>query len=96
MSSDSNLSFINGLIAGGGVVLAMMSYGFLLFFGGLENVQGVSTTELRVAILLGGIVAVVSIGYEFYTKKKPNNEKAEKKKIDENSAESSTDQSPDE
>jgi len=90
MSYDSKLSFINGLIAGGGAVLAVMSFGFLQFFGGLENVQGVSTTELRVAILLGGIVAVVSIAYEFYSNKKPNNEETEKKKLDENSAESST------
>ena len=97
MSSDSMLSFINGLIAGAGAVLALMSYGFLQFIAGLENVGGLSTTELRVAILLGGIVSAVAIGYEFYDKKKPNKEQTEEtenKKID--PAESSTDPSPNE
>jgi len=83
MSSDSKLSFINGLIAGGGAVLAMMSYAFMQFFGGLENVQGVSMTELRVAILLGGIVAAVSIGYEFYNKNKiePKQKRTEQENV---------------
>lgn len=94
MSSDSRLSFINGLIAGAGAVLALMSYGFLQFVKGLENIQGVTTTEIRVAIMLGGIVAAVAIGYEFYANKKPNKEQTketENKKID--PVESSTDQS---
>ena len=77
MSSNSNLSFINGLIAGAGAVLALMSYGFLQFVGGLEYIQGVTTTELRVAIILGGIVSAVAIGYEFYNKKKPVKEQIE-------------------
>lgn len=97
MSSDSTLSFINGLIAGAGAVLALMAYGFLQFIGGLENIQGVTTTEIRVAIMLGGIVSAVAIGYEFYGKKKPNKEQTketENKKID--PAESSTDQSANE
>jgi len=84
MSSDSKLSFINGLIAGAGVVLALMSYGFLQFVGGLENIQGVTTTELRVAILLGGIVCAVAIGYEFYDKKKPVKEQIENTEKKEN------------
>ena len=98
MSSESNLSFINGLIAGAGVVLALMSYGFLQFVGALENIQGVTTTELRVAILLGGIVSAVAIGYEFYNKKKPVKEQienTEKKKIDKVNAEESTTKSSD-
>jgi len=98
MSSESNLSFINGLIAGAGVVLALMSYGFLQFVGALENIQGVTTTELRVAIMLGGIVSAVAIGYEFYNKKKPVKEQienTEKKKIDKVNAEESTTESSD-
>ena len=62
-------SFVNGLIAGAGITLALMSYGFMKFTSSLENIQGVTSTELRIAILLGGMVAAVSIGYEFYTKK---------------------------
>ena len=69
MEQKSKLSFINGLIAGAGIALAVMSYGFLQYIAPLENQQGVSSTEIRVAILLGGIVAAVAIGYEFYTKK---------------------------
>lgn len=69
MEQKSKFSFINGLIAGAGIALAIMSYGFLLYIAPLENLQGVSSTEIRVAILLGGIVAAVAIGYEFYTKK---------------------------
>jgi len=100
MSSDTNLSFINGFVAGAGVALALMSYVFLQFVGGLENIQGLTTTELRVAIMLGGIVCAVAIGYEFYIKKKSNEElieETEKKKIDEiNGVESSTDPSDNE
>ena len=66
---DSISSFVNGLIAGAGVVLALMSYGFLQFVKPLENIQGVTTTELRIAILLGGIVCAAAVGYEFYRKK---------------------------
>jgi len=77
MSLESKLSFINGLIAGAGAVLALMSFGFLQLIGSFENIQGVTTTEVRVAILLGGIVCAVAIGYEFYNKKKPVKEKIE-------------------
>jgi len=76
----------------------LMSYVLLQFIGGLENIQGVTTTELRVAILLGGIVSAVAIGYEFYTKKKLDEEKTqetEKKKIDKVNAEESTTESSD-
>ncbi len=69
--SDSLLSFINGIIAGAGAVLALMSTAFLQFVSPLENVQGVTTTEIRVAIFLGGIVCAVAIGYEFYSKREP-------------------------
>ena len=62
-------SFVNGLIAGAGIVLALMSYGFMKFTSSLGDLPGVVDTELRVAILLGGIVAAAAIGYEFYTKK---------------------------
>ncbi|MCH7647012.1 MAG: hypothetical protein IIA83_00175 [Thaumarchaeota archaeon] len=65
----SNSSFVNGLIAGAGIALALMSYGFLLYIAPIENQQGVSSTEIRVAIMLGGIVAAASIGYEYYLKK---------------------------
>jgi len=75
MSSDKIATFVNGIIAGAGAVLAFMSYGFLQFVGPLENIRGVTTTELRIAILLGGIVCAVAVGYEFYSKKdKPKKE----------------------
>ena len=75
MNSDKIASFVNGIIAGAGAVLAFMSYGFLQFVSPLENIRGVTTTELRIAILLGGIVCAVAVGYEFYSKKdKPKKE----------------------
>jgi len=48
-----------------------MSVAFLQFLGPLESLPGVSTTELRVGILLGGLVCAVAVGYEFYSKKEP-------------------------
>ena len=75
----SNSSFVNGLITGAGIALALMSFGFLMYIAPLENQQGVSSTEIKVAIILGGVVAAVSVGYEFYTRKQ---EKQSKSKID--------------
>ena len=75
MSSDTKASFVNGVLAGAGAVLAFMSYGFLQYVAPLENIQGVTTTEIKIAILLGGLVCAVAMGYEFYGKKdKPKKE----------------------
>ena len=82
----SNSSFINGLIAGAGIALALMSYGFLLYIAPIENQQGVSSTEIRVAIMLGGMVAAASIGYEYYLNK--NESKSTKQDTDKTKAES--------
>ena len=82
----SNLSFINGLIAGAGIALALMSYGFLLYIAPIENQQGVSSTEIRVAIMLGGLVAAASIGYEYYLNK--NESKSTKQDTDKIKADS--------
>ena len=65
----SNSSFVNGAVTGAGIVLVLMSIGFLQYIAPVENQQGVSSTEIRVAIMLGGIVAAASIGYEYYTRK---------------------------
>ena len=76
MSSNSLSSFVNGIIAGSGAVLAIMSVAFLQMLSPLEGTMGVTTTEIRVAILLGGIVCAVAVGYEFYNRKetkKPTN-----------------------
>jgi|TARA_B110000495_G_scaffold172582_1_gene161602 hypothetical protein len=76
----SNSSFVNGIIVGAGIVLAFMSYVLLQYIAPVENQNGVSSTEIRVSIMLGGIVAAVAIGYEFYSRKieskslEPNNE----------------------
>ena len=67
--SDSISSFVNGAIAGAGAVLAIMSVAFVQMVSPLEGVMGFTSTEIRVAILLGGIVCAVAIGYEFYGKK---------------------------
>ena len=82
----SNSSFINGLVAGAGIALSLMSYGFLLYIAPVENQQGVSSTEIRVAIMLGGLVAAASIGYEYYLNK--NESKSTKQDTDKIKAES--------
>ena len=71
--SNSKLPFINGIIAGAGLSLAIMSIAFLQIIGPLEGKMGFSTTEIRVAIFLGFIVFTVSLLYEVYRKK--NNDK---------------------
>jgi len=78
MSSDSKMSIINGIIACAGAVVAIMAYGMLISLGDVEY-HGVSTVELRVAILFGGIVFAVAIGYEFYNKKKAEKNQQNKK-----------------
>ena len=78
----SNSSFVNGLIAGAGITLVVMSIGFLQYIAPVENQNGVSSTEIRVAILLGGLVAAASIGYEYYTRKQESkNEKPKDSEI---------------
>ena len=69
MNSDSMASFVNGVIAGAGAVLAIMSVAFVQMVSPLEGVMGFTSTDIRVAILLGGVVCAVAIGYEFYRKK---------------------------
>ena len=78
----SNSSFVNGIIVGAGIVLAFMSYVLLQYIAPVENQNGVSSTEIRVAILLGGLVAAASIGYEYYTRKQESkNEKPKDSEI---------------
>jgi len=67
-----NLSFINGVIAGAGVTLAIMSIGFLQATGPLEGKMGFTTTEIRVAIFLGFVVFTIAVLYEIYRKKNDN------------------------
>jgi len=79
MASNSMSSFVNGIIAGAGAALAIMSVGFLQMTGPLEGVMGFVTTEIRVAILLGGIVCAAAVGYEFYSKKQKKEKQGETK-----------------
>lgn len=69
MASDSLPSFVNGILAGAGAVVAVMAYAFMQLVGQYEGVMGVTTAEMRVAIILGGIVCAVAVGYEFYRKR---------------------------
>lgn len=69
MASDSLPSFVNGILAGAGAVVAVMAYAFMQLVGQYEGVLGVTTAEMRVAIILGGIVCAVAVGYEFYRKR---------------------------
>lgn len=74
MLSKSKSSFINGIIAGAGITLSIMSIAFLHAIGPLEGKMGVSTTEIRVAVFLGFIVFVVAVLYEIYRKKMSRNQ----------------------
>lgn len=62
-------SFVNGIIAGAGGVLAIMSFALMEMARPLEGVLGFTAIEFRVGTLLGAIVCVVAIGYEHYRKK---------------------------
>jgi len=59
-----------------------MSVGLLKMLGPLEGTMGFTTTEIRVGILLGGIVCAVAIGYEFYRKKETKDSKDQKEDIE--------------
>ena len=69
MTTDSLPSFINGILAGAGAVVAVMSFAFMQIVGKYEGIMGVTTAEMRVAIILGGIVCAAAVGYEFYMKR---------------------------
>lgn len=69
MGIESKFSFINGIIAGAGLMLSIMSIAFLQSTAPLEGKMGFTTTEIRVAIFLGFIVFIVSLLYEIYRKK---------------------------
>ena len=69
MASDSLPSFVNGILAGAGAVVSIMAFAFMQLVGKYEGVMGVTTAEMRVAIILGGIVCAAAVGYEFYRKR---------------------------
>ncbi|MBM3896616.1 MAG: hypothetical protein FJ360_02585 [Thaumarchaeota archaeon] len=69
MSIESKYSFLNGAIAGAGIMLSIMSIAFLQATGPLEGKMGFTTIEIRIAIFLGFIVFTVSLLYEIYRKK---------------------------
>lgn len=69
MAFNTRSSFINGLIAGAGIVLSIISIVFLQITGSLEGKMGFSTIEIRVAIFFGFLVFTVTTLYEIYRKK---------------------------
>jgi hypothetical protein len=69
MNSDTLSSFANGVLAGAGAVVAIMAYAFMQLVGRYEGVMGVTTTEMRAAIILGGVVCAAAVGYEFYRRR---------------------------
>lgn len=68
-SSESIVTFVNGIIAGAGAVVAFMAFIFMQLVGKYEGVMGVSTSEMRAAVILGAVVCAAAVGYEFYRKK---------------------------
>ena len=78
--SDTIPSFVNGVLAGAGGVLALMSVAFVHMTAPLEGVMGFTAIEVRAAIFLGAIVCVVAIGYEFYRKKEDKKPRGLKEK----------------
>jgi len=66
---ESMVTFVNGIIAGAGAVVAAMSFVFMQLVGKYEGIMGVSTGEMRAAVILGAVVSAAAIGYEFYRKK---------------------------
>jgi len=70
--SDYVITFVNGFIAGAGIILAIMSFVFLSIIGPEEGIEGITTTEVRFAIFAGVASCAVAIGYEYYRKKGVN------------------------
>jgi hypothetical protein len=60
------ITFVNGIIAGAGAMVAAMAFVFMQLVGKYEGQLGVSTGEMRAAIILGGIVCAAAVAYEFY------------------------------
>ena len=69
ISTESKETFLNELIAGTWIALAVLSYAFVQYIALLEGKSGVSTTEPKIAILVGALVFAVAVAYEFYGKK---------------------------
>ncbi len=67
--SESYITFVNGIIAGAGAVVAVMSFFFMQLVSKYQGIMGVSTREMSVGIILGAIVCAAAVGYEFYRKK---------------------------
>jgi len=68
-SGEKMVTFVNGIIAGAGAVVAVMAFVFMQLVAKYEGVMGVSTAEMRAAVILGAIVSAAAVGYEFYRKK---------------------------
>ncbi|MFQ5941334.1 MAG: hypothetical protein ACE5KA_06525 [Nitrososphaerales archaeon] len=68
MDSDST-SFVNGILAGAGAVVAIMAFAFMQLVSRYEGIMGVTTVEMRAAIILGAIVCAAAVGYEFYRRR---------------------------
>jgi hypothetical protein len=68
-SSDSMVTFANGVMAGAGAVVAVMAFVFMQLVGKYEGLMGISVGEMRVAVILGALVCAAAAGYEFYRKK---------------------------
>ncbi len=68
-SSESYITFVNGIIAGAGAVVAVMSFVFMQLVSKYEGIMGVSSRDMIVGVILGAIVCAAAVGYEFYRKK---------------------------
>ena len=66
---ESMVTFVNGIIAGAGAVVAVMAFVFMQLVGKYEGIMGISTGEMRAAVILGAIVSAAAVAYEFYRKK---------------------------
>ena len=69
MNKDRAATFVNGVIAGAGIILSFMGIVYLRSIGPLEGIMGLSTTETRIAIFIGIIVSAIAILCEVYKKK---------------------------
>lgn len=69
MNSVDIVSFLNGLVCGGSISLFLISLFFLTIVKPIEGINGLTTTEIRFAILISGIAIVLTIAYEMHRKK---------------------------
>ena len=69
------VSFLNGLVCGGSILLLLISLFFLKIASPVDGIRGMTTTEIRFAIFVSSIAIAITMAYEIYRKKSDDKNK---------------------